>query len=86
MKINVLGYVDGDNHWSRMRHAWNACVAAGVPVPEKLITFFGEKGPDPNGVPQFIQYEAYEKTGDVVLVDLAKLPSDVRRLRVSFEP
>lgn len=55
MSTYVQGIKPPDEHWQKMRDAWQACSDAGVSIPKELVAFFGDDahtidGPDPRGV------------------------------------
>jgi len=49
MSTHVVGFIPPDAKWRAMRDARDACLAAGVPVPEEVEDFFGGEEPDPCG-------------------------------------
>lgn len=93
MSSYVVGIVPPDETWKKMKAAWDACEAAGIPVPEPVRRFFNGEAPDPAGVvvPLGSAWKAPEAgsavqpykgdAADGFEVDLAKLPPHVKRIR-----
>jgi len=89
MSTNVIGFKPADEKWRKMRAAFDACKAAGVPVPDSVSKFFDDKDPDDAGVE--VTHAALKKSGALqewsndhgsgYEVDLKKLPADVTVLR-----
>jgi hypothetical protein len=50
MDMQVVGYKPVDEKWTKMRAVRDACLDAGVPIPEAVEEFFERKDPDPAGV------------------------------------
>ena len=50
MSTFVYGIRPADDDFKAKAAAWNACEAAGVPIPETLLHFFNSVKPDPAGV------------------------------------
>lgn len=46
----VVGFRQPDEHWQKMKIAWDACKAAGIEPPEPLQRFFGWEEPDDAGI------------------------------------
>jgi len=89
MSTYVVGFVPPDDQWHKMRDVWNACEAAGIPVPEDVQTFFGHEDPDDRG--REVSMDALEGLGAVrdwsgdfsrgYEVELAKLPPEIKVIR-----
>lgn len=50
MSTFVVGIKPPDDHWKRMKAAWDACEAAGIEPPDSVTEFFGDEEPDDAGV------------------------------------
>lgn len=82
MSTYVAGIIPPDETWQKMKAAWDACTAAGVPVPEAVGEFFGDEPPDESGV--VVEIETRPWKGDMeegFEVDLAALPPHVKTIR-----
>ena len=85
MSTHVVGYRVADAKWAKMKAAWEACEAAGVPAPADVIRFFeGEDPGDKPGMEVSIK-AAVTDWGDAgrsgYQIDVTKLPPDVKVLR-----
>lgn len=90
MSTHVVGFKPPDETWSKMKAAWDSCEAAGVPVPDSVLKFFGYSPPDPAGVE--VDQKALEACGAVrkwseemqegFEIDVSKVPVDVKIVRV----
>lgn len=90
MSTHVIGFKPPDAKWTAMKNAWDACKAAGIPVPDAVHEFFGYDTPDPLGV--FVTEKDLVKCGalrewrdecrDGYEVVVANLPPDVTVVRV----
>lgn len=49
MSMHVVGFSPADEHWKKMKSAWDACVAAGIDPPAEVSNFFD--GEDPGDAP-----------------------------------
>ena len=91
MSMHVYAVKPADENYKRKAEAYRACVAAGVPVPPALITFFDGEDPDPRGTAQHLGHDARvehpsctkftddSRTG--FEVDITKLPEGTRFVR-----
>ncbi len=86
MTTSVVGIVPPDAKWREMKAVWDSCTKAGVPVPEKVSTFFNDENPDEAGVvvdlyksPAVKEWNAEDEQG--LEVELAKLPPHIKFLR-----
>lgn len=81
----VIGVRLPDERWQEMKRVWDACVAAGVPVPDAVAAFFAYEEPDPAGVmvelPPNAVREWEGKEAEGIEVILAGVPSDVTVIR-----
>lgn len=86
MSTHVVAIRPADATWQRMKAAWDACVKAGVPIPEAVFEFFDGETPDTSGVVIDIEYtpavrkwQSDMKAGFEVLLD--ELPDGVKIVR-----
>lgn len=89
MSTNIVAFRPADEEWVKMKAVWDACKTAGIPVPEKVLAFFGHEEPNEAGVVVDIQ-----KTGAAVEwnsgnssgfeVDLTKIQKGVRFIRFYY--
>lgn len=49
-RLTVVGIKPPGDKWAKYKQAWEACEAAGVDVPDDVMDFFGEVGPQAEGV------------------------------------
>ena len=82
MSTHVTGYAPPDETWQKMKAAWDACQAAGVPVPAEVEGFFGGEAPDPAGVEVELPLREYSD-GDRAgyELDVAAIPPQVTVIR-----
>lgn len=83
---HVVGFRPPDDKWLKMKAIWDACTAAGMPIPREVEKFFGDSDPDPQGVevplrntPCCAEYSADMQDG--FEIDVRKLPEDVTIIR-----
>ncbi len=50
MHTYVIGFRPADEKWKQMKEVWDACVRAGVGVPDNVVKFFGYDPPDDEGI------------------------------------
>jgi len=90
MSTYVIGFVPPDERWHQMKAAWDACMVAGVPIPNDVRAFFGGEEPDDRG--REITQGALEQLGAVrdwhgggmgsgYEVEVSKLPPEVKVVR-----
>ena len=86
MYTHVIGIKPPNEKWQKMKDAYDACMAAGVPVPNNVMDFFDHEPPDSLGVrveieklPCTSKYSADMKDG--FEIDIKKLPPDVTVIR-----
>ncbi len=90
MSTHVVGFKPPDEKWRQMKAVYDACTAAKCRVPQEVWDFFGGDVPDPSGVtvPEghllscgaVKPYTAEMENG--YEIDIAKLPADVKIVRV----
>jgi hypothetical protein len=94
MNFRIEGIKPPDEEWQKKKAAWDACIEAGIDAPEQLWDFFEGETPDDEGVVVELgcgpdEYETAhdalepyrEEMVDGYVVDLAKLPADIKKLR-----
>lgn len=85
MSTHVVGFRPADAKWNQMKTAYEACEAAGIPVPREVERFFDDEPPgDRPGAEVSIKGALCEWSDTYrsgYEVDLTKLPPDVRILR-----
>lgn len=78
----VRGVRPPDERWRQMKVVYDACVAAGVDIPDTVAAFFDGDRPDPDGVVIDIpQREWRDQWRCGIEVDVADLPADVKTIR-----
>ena len=84
MSTFVIGIKPPDDHWRRMKAAWDACKQAGIEPPDSVVRFFGGEEPDEKGVVVYLSLSAHlslrqwkSDPAEGYEVDLTKLPNDV---------
>ena len=86
MSMHVVGYKPADDHWKKMKAAWDACAAANIRPPKEVDDFFdGEDPGDAPGKEVEINGRDAEKWEDKwregYEVDITALPEGVRFVR-----
>lgn len=84
MSTTVLGFRPPDARWWALKEVWDSCAAADVEPPRAVVEFFGFAPPDTSGVDINIQAAVEQWSTDSssgFVVDLSKLPPDIRFLR-----
>lgn len=86
MSMHVVGFMPADDHWRKMKAAWDACAAAGSEPPASVYDFFGGEAPgDAPGKEVEIQGEGAKEWRDNYRegfeVDVTALPQGVRFIR-----
>jgi hypothetical protein len=84
MNMDVVGIIPPDGEWKKMKSVWDACVSAGVPIPNEVMLFFNNEDPNEKGVVIEIsnypgcvsKYENDMEEG--YEVDVTKLPPHVK--------
>jgi hypothetical protein len=82
MSTHVTGFTPPDDRWTAMKAIWDACLAAGVLVPDEVETFFGDQDPDPAGVEIALplrEWQGQDSTG--YELDLTDIPAHVTTIR-----
>lgn len=81
MSTYVRGIRLPDEKWHQMKAAWDACKAAGVPVPVEVDDFFGGAAPDEKGLAVKVPVLEESDEGRYhYTVELAKLPPNITHL------
>lgn len=50
MSTHVIGFRAPDEQWKKMKYVYEACVEAGVEIPEAVDNFFCGEAPDDYGI------------------------------------
>ena len=84
--MNVKGVRAPDQEYEEMKAVYDACVKAGVPVPERVNEFFCWEPPNPNRLMVDLDLsEAVEMWRDDYRegfeVEIAKLPKNITHVR-----
>jgi hypothetical protein len=87
MSIGVYGIKPPDDDWRKMKAVYDACDAAGLPIPKQVERYFDDCAPDPSGVVVNLlredrctaEYHCDHAEGYEVTVD--KLPPGVKIVR-----
>lgn len=89
VSYSVSGHIPADDQWLKMKQAHNACIAAGIEVPDDVYKYFDYV--DPNTVPglevdlEGATTKKYPSDKVVYEVDLHKLPrKDIRYIRFTI--
>lgn len=83
MSTHVVGFVPPDETWQKMKAAWDACEAADVPIPDKVIDFFNDEMPDPAGVETELPLREWNggERGAGYELDVSAIPEHVKVIR-----
>ena len=86
MSMHVVGYKPADEHWKKMKAAWDACAAADIEPPEAVSDFFDDEDPgDAPGKEVEIEGAGAKEWKDDMRegyeVDITALPEGVRFVR-----
>jgi hypothetical protein len=91
MSAHIVGFVPPDEKWEKMKQVYDACKAAGIDPPDRVIKFFGGEAPDPAGVERHLDvmtrasavkaWSAEHGASSGFEVDLRKLDPDIKILR-----
>lgn len=88
MSTHLAGFHPADDKYKKMLAVWNACVAAGIEVPEEVRLFFDDR--DPRSSPDGVRVEMRGFTGvskhvapgeDGIEVDLRMIPPHIKIIR-----
>ena len=85
MSSYVIGIVPADENYQKMLHVYDACVSAGIPLPDEVDDFFdGELPPNRDGMEveiDTIKDPNPRDMQDALVVDLDTIPAHVRKLK-----
>ena len=93
MSTHIVAIRPPDEKWRKMKAARDACVAAGIEVPDEIDDYFDNEAPDEKGVLICLEIGEFDRarhpsiqnyqsdSGGVWDVDLDKLPPDTKILR-----
>lgn len=82
----VLGIIDPDDKWEKMKTVYDSCIDAGVEPPDEVLDFFNSEPPDPKGVVITLkESEGVSKYKDDMRegfeVDLSEIPKQITTIR-----
>lgn len=85
MSMHVVGFRPADDKWNKMKAAWDACEAAGLPIPEEVENYFEDEYPGDKPGMEVELGEAVQELNregeEGYQVDVTKLPDGVRFIR-----
>jgi hypothetical protein len=85
MSTDIVGYRPADEQWKKMKAAWDACNAAGIPPPTEVSEFFDDEYPDDTPGQEVALGMAKREWSDDYRqgfeIDIEALPHGVRYLR-----
>ena len=82
MSTHVIGFHPPDDDWKIHKAVWDACEAAGVPIPDKTDEFFDGEPPDPAGVEiDIVTTEWSDEGREGYEVKVADIPPHVHTIR-----
>ena len=84
MSTHISGVVPADDEYKKMIHVYDACVEAGIDVPQEVWDFFGGDVPDPNGTvidikEACVPFKAEGCSG--FEIDIVAIPEHIKTLR-----
>lgn len=85
MSTHAIGFCPPDEEWNKLKDVYNACKAAGLPIPDKVESVFD--GNNPNDMPGMevdlgdAENEWSDEYRSGIVVDLSKLPPHVKFIR-----
>lgn len=87
MTTHAVGFRPPDAEWDKMKLAWDACEAAGAPIPDVVLAFFDHEDPGTKPGQEVNIEEAVSEWSDEYSneghdIDLRKLPPTVKIVRV----
>ncbi len=86
MSTHVVGIRPATEEFKKMKDVWNACMAAGVPIPDVVLTFFTDARQNDGRLATVLDaHECVTKWAEGanagLEVDLEKLPKGTKILR-----
>lgn len=90
MSTHIIGFMEPDETYKRMRDVWNICKAAGVSVPNEVVYYFHQHSIDglPNNDGISIELEDIQGVKqykddmcDGYEINLDEFPKDIRKIR-----
>ncbi len=86
LSTHAVGFRRPDEQWRKMKAAWEACEAAGAPIPVEVSEFFNDEPPDDKpGMEIELGDACVEYTDDMIRgyeIDVSKLPPELTIIRV----
>jgi len=84
MSTHVVAFRPPDERWHNMKFVYDACVQAGIPIPDEVENFFNGEEPDESGVEIDID-NILQKWGDDsrdgYQLELSRLPKEITIIR-----
>jgi hypothetical protein len=82
MSTSLYGIKPADTKFKQMKAVWDACMAAGLQVPDEVRTFFKDEEPNERGVQiDLRRTPGVSDHGELgFTVDLQKIDKDIRYL------
>ena len=84
MSTHIIAFRPPDEDWLKMKQVYDACLTAGIDIPDQVASFFGDDRPDDTGVRIDIDHlleEWQEDSRQGFQLELSKLPADIKILR-----
>jgi hypothetical protein len=68
-----------------MREVYDVCIRNAVTIPPEVVEFFGDEPPSDLGMIQGIDEALETSRWGEVIIDLEKLPKQIKKIRVVVE-
>jgi hypothetical protein len=88
MSTSIVGIKPADDKWKKMKGVWDSCTAADIPIPDEVYDYFDGDEPNDLGVVVHknklggaVTHLGSEFSGRGYVVDLTKLPPDIKLLK-----
>jgi hypothetical protein len=86
MSTTVMGFRPPDGDWDKKKKAYEACIEAGVEVPDELYDYFEGQSPSDHGQSVdlgncLVEWKSPEGASEGYELDLGLLPKGVKVLR-----
>lgn len=86
MSTHIIGFVPPDNRWKELKKVYDACIFAGIEVPDEVLEFFNYEPPDDLGIEIDLEDDKYSSEyqtdgSEGYLVELNKLPKEIKFIR-----
>ena len=83
--FRITGFREVTEEYRKKQAVYEACVAAGVGVPDEVSAFFLYQKPSGEGYETKLDHigeEDHEEDAFAVVIDVSQIPEGVRKLRV----